>query len=236
MARLYAMADLRKRVQRRADKEGDPQVKNPEWNALISEAYGELYNIASETGMEHFETAAQLTTTGVNYVSTPSDLQSLVLIAYVVDATTNRYVALRELMAQERTMMSGLNLTAGSRARGYALVADKIYLYPTPPSGQVYEVRYVPQAPDLDAYTDNQTVDVISPNGLAFLIWNAAIMAMSKSEADVTLAVQRTNEARERFMNDCIQRSLNTPRRRILDVESQGGYGEDWWGFGPWGD
>ena len=39
----------------RCDKESDPSVQTPEWNALISEQYGELWSIVAQTGLRYFD-------------------------------------------------------------------------------------------------------------------------------------------------------------------------------------
>lgn len=216
--------------------ESDGSIARDEWCRLISEAYGELYTIVFESGMEYFEYAEQMTSNGTNVLAEIADHLSTVTLAYLADATTGRYRALRELMAQERTMMSGL---AGSnRATSFALVDDKIYLYPTPPAGQIYEMRYVPQPPELVETVGGLAVnvDVVTPDGLAFLVWNVAVMAQAKSETDATLATQRLEEARVRFTESVGLRALNAPRRRILDFETDGGNGMEWATNAGWGD
>jgi len=217
MPRIYTLTDLILRAKRRCDMENDPSIAPDEWADLISEAYGELYTIVFESGLQYFERALQYTTTGAQTLGEPVDHLSTVQVAYLVDAAAKRYVALRELMAQERTIISGLTISSGSFARAFALVDRQIYLYPTPPSGQVYEVRYVPQPPEL---AEPANVDVVTPDGLSFLLWNVAVMAAAKSEVDASLALSRMEAARERFTESVGLRALNAPRRRILDIET----------------
>lgn len=216
MPRIYTLTDLIQRSKRRCDMENDPSIAPDEWAQLISEAYGELCTIVFESGLEYFERAKQVTSTGAQTIGEPVDHLSTVQVAYLVDVTTQRYIALRELMAQERTIMSGLTVASGSFARAFALVDRQIFLYPTPPAGQIYELRYVPQPPDL---IEPANVDVVTPDGLSFLLWNVAVMASAKTEVDATLSLQRLEAARDRFTTSVQLRALNAPRRRILDIE-----------------
>lgn len=226
MPRSYTLTNLIRRAQRRCDMEGDPSIPDDEWAEMISEAYGELYTIVFESGLEYFERALQVTTTGAQTIGEPVDHLSTVQVLYLADASTKRYVALRELMAQERAMFSGSVFTS-SRSQAFSLVDRLIYLYPTPPAGQVYEIRYVPQPPDL---IEPANVDVVTPDGLSFLIWNVAVMASAKVETDAQLALSRLEAARARFTEGVGLRALNAPRRRILDIEQ----GSSDWPGGDW--
>lgn len=109
----------------------------------------------------------------------------------------------------------------GDRARFYALVDDKIYLYPTPPTGQVYTLRYVPQPPDLTTFAGDDCVDVVTPDGHDFLIWSVSVRACGKTEADPSLAIREREAARERFEKSVQLRALTAPRRRIVAVDDE---------------
>lgn len=225
MPRKYTLNDLIQRCKRRVDMEGDPAIADDEWAKLVSEAYGELYTIVFESGLEYFETSLRMTATGSQTIGEPIDHLSTVMVLYLIDATQLRYIALRELMAQERPIISGLTISSGNFARAFALVDRLIYLYPTPPAGQVYEIRYVPQPPDFTAPSDVQ-IDVVTPDGLSFLTWNVAVMAQEKTEVDPQVAMSRLEAARDRFTESVQLRALNAPRRRILDIETDVGDGE----------
>ncbi len=214
MPRRYALSDLRNRCIQRADLEGDLSIATDECNRLISEAYGELYTIVFECGLQYFEFAAQLTSTGAATLSELADHLSTVALTYY-DGT--QYYALREMMSQERIPAS--RWATGSRAYAFALVDDKIYLYPTPPAGQIYELRYVPQPPELSTFADTDVVDVVTPDGLTFLVWSVCVKLKSKAESDVQLAIAEREAARDRFTTSVQLRSLNTPRRRVVETD-----------------
>lgn len=224
MPRRLTMATITTRCQQRADMENDPSISMAEWYALISEMYGELYTLVVDAGWEYFEYTQQLTSDGTNILSEVADHFATVQLAYLADASTGRYRALRPLNSQERVMRSGLN--AAPHATGYALVDDRIYLYPTPPSGQVYEMRYVPQPPDLTSYASTDVVDVVAPDGEALLIWGVTVKALAKSESDVQVAMTERDAARMRFDDAVRLRAQTSMQRRITDVETS--EGSDW--------
>lgn len=230
MPRRLTMSDLVTRCQRRADMENDPSISTAEWYALVSEMYGELYTLVVDAGWEYFESTHTYTSDGTNILTETSDHFATVQLAYLVDATTGRYRALRQLGPQERILRSGIS--AAVHATSFAMVDDKIYLYPTPPSGQTYEMRYVPQPPDLTTYAGTDLVDVVVPDGEALMCWGVAVKALSKSESDVTVAMRERDEARQRFDDACRLRAQDSMRRRISDVETNEGFGWMWDHYG----
>lgn len=216
MPRRRYMSDLVTACKQQVDLENHAVISDPEWKGYLSRAYGELYTIVFEAGLQYFEYSEDLTTDGTNVLDEVDDHLSTVNLSYLADASTGRYVDLQELMAQERSMASG---RTGDRAYFFALVDDKIYLYPTPPTGQTYQLRYVPQPPDLVEYADDDVVDVVTPDGHDFLIWSVAVRACGKTEADPGLAIREREAARERFRDSVQLRAMNAPRRRVVDVD-----------------
>ncbi len=214
MPRLLEMADIALRCQQRADKVGDDFIggsDTAEWNRLISEVYGDLFSVVSETGLRYFEYVATLTTDGTAYVAEPADMLATVRLDYV--PATGKRRELAELMQAEQPQMSN---ETGTEARAYALVDDRIYLYPTPPTGQTYELLYIPQAPDLTEFASDACVDVVNSYGEAFLIWGVAALALTKSKQDASQHFKMQDEYRERLLNWATMRAFNNPRRRIV--------------------
>lgn len=213
MPRRFTMSDLVVKCQRRADKENDDHIAAAEWKALISEQYGDVYSVVAGTGMQYFQHTSTIATTGASYYDEPADHLSTVALDRIVDSAGTRR-SLQEIMAQERARFAG---RSGSEARVFALVDDRIYLYPTPPSGQTYELLYIPQPPDLGSYADADVVDLVTPDGEAFLVWGVAVKALSKGEGDVRLALAERDAARGRLLEWAAERSINEPRRIIVD-------------------
>lgn len=207
MPRRIAMSVLRTRCKRRADVEFDEHISDAEWNALISEKYGELYGLVCEAGLRYFETTSAITATGATSYTEPSDHLATIGLDYLGSSGTRR--RLKELMVHERDRLAGQT----GDALGYTLVDDQIYLYPNPSSGS-YQLLYIPQSPDLSSYADGDLVDVVNPDGEAFLIWGVCVLAKSKSESDVSLAMAREDDARERLQVWAVNRSMSEGRRR----------------------
>lgn len=229
MARSFTVLALRTRCQQRCDKEHDSSIATAEWNALLSEAYGELCGVVAETGLRYFERTQTLTTTGAASYDVPTDILALIGIDYLSDGTTTgSRRSLDEIMVQERTQWGGLT---GS-ARAFALAGDQLYLYPNPTSG-TYEWIYIPQATDLTSAGDSDLVDVVTPEGERFLIWCVAVKALAKSESDVQLAIAEREAAKEALREWAVLRAFNAPRRRIVreaGPDSCGPWDEaDWW-------
>lgn len=223
MPRSVEIGTLVTRCKRRADKENDDQIAAAEWLALISEAYGELFSLVAGSGLRYFERSATLTTTGVAYVAEPTAIQSLVGLWYA--PTDGRRVRVRMLQAQELDRWAGVS---GSQAERFELIDDRIYLYPTPPTSQTYEIRYIPQAPDLSGFASDDCVDVITAEGEAFLIWGVTVKALSKSESDVRLAMAERDRLAGRVLDWAINRMMLDPQRVIADHDDEPTDAGDW--------
>jgi hypothetical protein len=222
MPRRYQLSELVTRCQRRADMENDSSIAAAEWKALISEIYGELHGEVSSTGLRYFETESTVTASGAASYAEPSDHLSTVGVDLVIDSAGRRR-ELEELMPLEQAQWSGLV----GEAHRYTLIDDQLYLYPNPSSG-TYKWRYIAQPPDLSTEADATLVDVVTPDGEAFLVWGVAVLALSKGEKDVTLALQRQEQARARLKDWAYNRSLTQPRRLSMP-----GYGESFNDYDP---
>lgn len=214
MPRLVPMGDLIERCQNRADKANDDHIANAEWRSLISEVYGsDVYSPVAETGLRYFEFTSTLTTTGAAYVSEPSDTLSVVRLDYIVNAVTGERRDLRRIQIGEQSRYAG---QTGSEAREWALVDDRIYLYPTPPTGQTYELLYIPQSPDLSTFDDDDCVDVVSSDGESCLIWGVAGLAKAKASQDSTLFIQKQELYRSRLVGWAANRHSSDLARRVV--------------------
>ncbi len=208
------MSDLITRCKRRADREFDTHIGDPEWKALISEQYGDLFSVIADAGLRYFEQTATLTSTGIAYVAEPDDHLSTVRLDYLVDGVvTGKRRSLTEIMPQEEPYLAGQS--AGD-SYYFTVADDRIYLYPTPATGKKFELVYIPQPTDLSAYADDDIVDLVTPDGEAFLIWGVAVKALAKSESDVRLAMSERDAARQRMFEWATLRAFNQPRRRFI--------------------
>lgn len=225
MARLYTMGSLVTRCKRRADKENDNHISTEEWKALIHEVYGELWSEISACIPRYFETTTTITANGSASYDEPTAILSTIRIARV--DSSGREHPLRELRSQDEAAYVGLT---GGDAVGWTLVDDQLFLYPNPSSG-TYRWYYLPQPTDLTGYADDDNIDVVSPEGEAFLIWGVAAIALAKSESNASLALAKQEAARERLQYWAANRNLAEGHSR--PVEDDDGlpsrFGPDGW-------
>jgi hypothetical protein len=212
------MGDIVTRSQRRANMDKASPVLVPEWKSLISEVYGELYSIVSKSGWRYFESTFPITATGAASYPLPNDHDLTIGADRVLaDGTTT---PLGEVGVFERNAFAGRTGDAVT----FSVVGQTIVLGPRPSSG-AYQFLYVPQAPDISTLADNSTVDVVTADGEAFLIWGVAAAALPRTESSRVDAVEDRNAARERLAQDCTMRSLANPRRRIVVQHPLDDYG-----------
>lgn len=225
MPRTKTMATIRTACKRRADQENSSFVADAEWNALISEVYGELFTEVAACIERYFESTSTVTATGATSYNEPTDLLSTIRIARV-DASGRQY-PLRELRSQDEVHLIG---STGGDATYWALVDDQLYLYPKPSSG-TYKWYYLPQPPDLSSYADADLVDLITPAGEAFVIWGVAAIALAKAESNASLANARQEAAREQIQYWAANRNLAEGKSRpVEDIDATSSrLGPDGW-------
>lgn len=212
MALTRTMGDLIGLCQRRSDKEteGEGHIDSSEWKELISEAYGDLHGAVAETGARYFETEATITANGASSYSLPSDHLSTVGVDLVLDSTGRRR-ELAELMVQERTLFAGRT----GQAYMFAFTGTNIALYPTPSSG-TYKHIYVPQPTDYSGVSLTTDIDVINNDGLKFIVWSVASVALHKSSSDQQRAMIERDASRARLVAWATARALTMPKRHIV--------------------
>ena len=226
MPSRLAMSDVRTRALQQADLDTDAAFAlSPLVNAMMSTQYGDLYGVAAAAGYRYFEYSTTFTTTGTNTLAEPVDhLSTVDTLERVLPG--GRLRRLQQIMPQERAMWAGRT----GHARKWEMVDDTIYLYPTPPTGDQYILRYVAQPPDLTLYADSSVIDLVTPDGQGFMIWGCVVRFLARIRSDVTLAIQEREQARARFMDWARRRAFNEPQRMIVDDQDDGPYCDgDWW-------
>ncbi len=200
MPRLIEIGTLKLRCQQRADKVYDDHIggddaDTAEWLRMISEVWAhDVFQVVADTGLRYFETTSTLTTTGAAYVSEPSNIAKMIRLDYI-DSAGDRHVVM-PAGVHDQVYLSGLT---GTVALFFAVVDDRVYLYPTPATDQTYEALFIPQAPDLSAYASDDCVDVVSADGEACVIWGVAALAKIKASQDATIFLQKQEQHRERL-------------------------------------
>jgi hypothetical protein len=209
------MSTLVERCQLRADKANDDHIATAEWKALISEVYGhDVHSVVSETGLRYFEYAEELTPTGAGlddgYLTEPDDHFATIRIDYVDSSGKHR--ELTEVNVMEEPYLIGQSASGPSLY--YAVIDDRIYLYPPPGASDVYELRYIPQPPDLSDYADDDVIDVVTADGEACLIWGVAALAKIKAQQDASIYLQKQEMHRNRLQTWAAERAITQARTR----------------------
>lgn len=229
MARTFKVGELVTLAQQYSDQENSDFISQAEWRGYLSSGYAVLHSILVESGARCFEDT-DLYTTGSDPWLLPEDFLSYIGVDYLQDGTlTGRRWSLREFMAQERNLYAGVS--GSGYASGFYISNKDITLQPTPGTGQVYALVYVPQPVKL---TDDDTVvDVVTPDGEQFLLWYATFMARDKEDSDVRSALRERREAEVRLREWAVNRAMHAPRRPMVDqlIDSYDGFDDDPGGY-----
>lgn len=210
MPRSLLMSTVVLTCQRRADLEGDDSLSTPEWKSLISEQYGHLYARVVQSGMRYFEAQRTYTATGAASYPLPDDHDLYIGVERVIDSAGNT-AQLDELMIQERNAFSG----STGEACAFSITGLNLVLSPRPSTG-TYILTYIPQSPDLSSLSDTETIDVVTADGEAFLIYGVAVKAAMKRKEDARGYASERDAAEQRFIDDVNQRAFTQPRRRVV--------------------
>lgn len=218
------MSDLRTRALQQADLDKDAQFTGANTslvNSIMSRVYGSLYSVVASAARRYFESSELLTTTGTAQVGEPVDhlstVDTILRVLTPSSPTTSRLRRLRQIGPQERARWAGRT----GHARRWEMVDDQINLYPTPPAGDVYEIRYIAQPPDLSTFADSDAVDVVCPEGEEFFVWACAVAFLAKIKSDVTLALQEREAARERLKEWAIDRSVEDKPQGYIEEDDE---------------
>jgi len=230
MPRLIEMGTLLLRCKQRADKVGDDHIggsDTSEWHRLISEVWAQdVFQVVADTGLRYWETTSTLTTTGAAYVSEPSNIAKVMRLDYI-DGSSKRH-KVQPAGSHEQVWLDALT---GTVALYFAVVDDRVYLYPTPSTGQTYEMLYIPQAPDLSGYASDACVDVVSADGEACVIWGVAALAKIKASQDAQVYLQKQEQHRDRLQGWAADRLIAYAQTRPAAdeyAERHGGEEGDW--------
>lgn len=222
MPRLVLMSALVLRSQQLADMENDPSISGPEANGIVSESYGEAYELIASEGNRYFESTLTFVTDGTNRLPEPLDQLSVVdQLELVLDATTGRCRRLRPIQPQQRASQSGRT----GQPRYYELVDRKYLMYPTPPAGQTLTLRYVAQCPDLTAVAGTTPVDCYCMAGLKFVQYGAAAAMVQKSKNDASALLAEREVQRKLLWEWAAERAMNTQPVWYVDDGDDGGDG-----------
>lgn len=201
MARKFTVTQLTTAVRRRADLENDTHVADAEIYEWLSTYYAELYDILVSSGLHYFETSYSFASNGGSSYALPADFYAMLRLDYVLSAETN--VELKEIGLRELHHVSGTS----ARAAFYRVVGENLILYPQPPSGHNYVLKYIPAPIKLEAGATE--VDGIS-GWEDYLVTGAVLTAHSKRENDAAVAIakDRLKDLRARITQNAQNRAI----------------------------
>lgn len=231
MPRTFTLAQLRTLVRQRADRENDPHVTDTEINSYISASYGELYDLLVQSGLPYFKATQTIVTTGSsNPYALSSDFYAMIRVWY--KAGTDTWWPLRE--AHPREVHRFLALTGTRRAVAYEVTGttpagDSLELFPIPPAGQTYEVRYFPRP--LDLTTDADVVDGVS-GWEEFIVVDAALKCLTKSTPEEAAPLwQAKNQQLERIKRMAQNRQIANAHSLFIEEDYTEADPASWRGY-----
>jgi hypothetical protein len=216
---------------KRADQVGNDGLSDADLQAILAENYNTLYTEVCESGHRHFESTMTVSASGAASYTLPTDLLGTVRIERVLD-TAGRSMPIREISVQEQTYWRGLT---GSAYRA-ALAGQQLFLLPTPPSGDTYKVYYIPTPPDLTTNLGSDSVDMVVPAGLRYLVNQTAADAKAQAGGDPSYLAGVADKALVDVVEWAALRAfVQAPSPFVEDYDLQGllpnsyDYGAGWW-------
>ena len=215
MANIFEVGEVILAAQQQADMENSDFISQPEWKRYLHSVWGEHYSELVGSGMRYYEknlsfTGADLKDDGFGggTLDLPRDY---FVHAFVDRAEGNRWVGLFELMSQERNWLTG---SSNSKPVAYAVIAQKLHIYPKPPDSASMKFVYVPQPKRLRFADDNEEIDVVTTDGEEFIVWAMVVKALMKEGTNPNHAMGERDRFLKRLQEWAHERSLHTPRRR----------------------
>ena len=175
MARTVAVSSLLLRLRDLADIDNDDAFDDARLIRFLASSYTWLYDLLADIpGYFESDPPQSIVTTGVASYSLPADHYRTLRVDYQIANGEWRRVKEADIREIHR-----FEASTGSYAARFRLVGQKLYLYPTPPSGQTYRHIYVPAATVLDDTAD--TIDGVS-GWEELLVLDAVIKARIKDD------------------------------------------------------
>lgn len=237
MATTMTLAQLMTAVRQRADMvtsgytpalTGDDFfVTEPELISYINQSYFELYDLlVSAFGNNYYvQTPYQFTTDGVNeQFALPADFYKLLGCDLSLSGgTPGSWLSVKHFEFADRNRYSVPNFQAfyGVTNLRYRLNGTNLWLTPTPASGQVMQIWYVPRMTQLTALAG--TADGIS-GWTEYIICDAAMKCLQKEESDVSVLMAEKQALKIRIEAMAENRDAGPPPKVIDNLTS-----DLWW-------
>lgn len=202
-------------------------VTEPELISYINQSYFELYDlIVAAFGNNYYvQTPYTFTTDGTNAMyALPSDFYKLLGVDLsLAGGTPGSWLTVRGFEFNDRNRYSVPNFQAfyGVTNLRFRLNGSNLWLTPTPASGQVMQIWYIPKMTTLAALSD--MADGIS-GWTEYIITDAAIKCLQKEESDTTVLMAQKQALMLRIEAMAENRNAGPPPKVIDNMTS-----DMWW-------
>jgi hypothetical protein len=231
MALTYTLAQIRTRVQRRADIESfTNRFPTAELNDEINESLARLYGIlVSARGVGYYEKTASpaiTTVAGTASYALPSDFMALISLETQINGSN---VYLRQYNQQERPWLRNISdWSLASMCPMYRLRGNNLDFAPVPNAVYTVNMYYIPSAPQL--VNDTDTFDGIS-GWEEWIVLDVARKCLQKDDRDCTLVLAERAKVEDEIAKEASSRdAANAERvtdRGYVDFSVAG----QWWGI-----
>lgn len=203
MARSVTVTTLVAAVRSLADIENDDHISDTLIKEWLSSFWAELYETIVSSGLAYYECIKSYPSNGNSrgLYALPSDFYAPLRVDYV--ASADNYTPLKEINLRE---LHRVARTTTGQASFYRVVGSNLVLYPAPPSGQTYEMKYIPAPADL---TSSSVTEVDGVAGWEeYPIRGAVINALSKQDRDTAVHERRLAALKKRIEGAALNRGI----------------------------
>ncbi len=254
LAGQMTLGQLRLLSQQKADRVNSNFVTMPEWNTYINQSYFELYDILVQAfGNEYYVAAPyQFYTTGAQfynlpdgsatYPTTPTNsdpaapIYKLLGVDLGISSTNNAWLTLSKFEFIKRNTYVFPQITTnllGVAGMQYRLMGNQLEFIPTPASGQIIQLWYIPRMTAL--LQDIDIADGVS-GWTEYIAVDAAIKALMKEESDVSALMVQKQALIDRIQSAAENRDAGMPDRISNTRQYTDMYGTGYpYGSGPIG-
>lgn len=247
-----SLGEIRLKAQQRADRINSNFVTMPEWNSYINQSMYALYDILITTYEDYFmapraqfsSSGGQsiyplpngvlsfLNTSGASFV--PAPFYKLLGVDLSLNSSANGFVTMDKYNLIDRNAYlygNTASVAYGSFNLRYRVIGTNIELTPTPSSGQLIQLLYIPRLPQM--LRDNDITTIGFSGWLEYVIVRAAILALTKEESDVSSLVMQLQDIQKRIEESAVNRDAGQPDT-ISDTRSTGGWNDGFGSQGSW--
>lgn len=238
-----SLYELRLRSQQKADRVNSNFVATTEWNAFISLACYELYDLLITEYEDYYKAPnVRFTTNGSQYIYplpngsntftaddgstfTPRALYKLLGVDLGLQTANNAFVTVNKYNLIDRNRYVYPNTAStiyGVFNMQYRMMGSNIEFVPTPSGNQVMRLLYIPKLPPLIKDRDLTTIG--GSGWIQYVIVRAAMYALAKEESDISNLKEELIFLKDRIEASAMNRDAGQADR-VSDTAGSNGWG-----------